>query len=160
MNYMIDGHNLISKIPGLSLSIPDDEEQLIDRLSHYTEGKRGKIEVYFDGAPVGEARTQSYGIVRAHFVTAHSTADEAIQAHLAKLGKSAPGWVVVTSDRSVQAAAHEAHARVMSSEEFAQRLLERVPDNKAGADRPTDQTLTSAEVDEWMAIFKGPKKPK
>jgi predicted RNA-binding protein with PIN domain len=160
MNYMIDGHNLISKIPGLSLSMPDDEEQLINRLSRSMEGKSGRIEVYFDGAPVGEARTQSYGRVRAHFVPADSTADEAIQAHLAKLGKSAHSWVVVTSDRSVQAAAHEVHASVISSEEFAQRLLDGLQDNKVDADRAPDQTLTQTELDEWMAIFKGPKKPK
>ena len=61
MNYIIDGHNLIAKIEGLSLSMPDDEQRLIELLNRYGELRRHKLEVYFDGAPVGQAGIRNYG---------------------------------------------------------------------------------------------------
>jgi hypothetical protein len=54
MNYIIDGHNLIAKIPGLDLSMLDDEQRLIELLNRYGQHSRGRIEVYqeiMDGAP-------------------------------------------------------------------------------------------------------------
>jgi predicted RNA-binding protein with PIN domain len=48
MQYLIDGHNLIPKVPGLSLSDPDDEEQLINKLSGWARISRQKIIVFFD----------------------------------------------------------------------------------------------------------------
>ncbi len=158
VNYIIDGHNLISKIPGLSLSMPDDEEQLVELLIHFAKHERGLLEVYFDGAPPGQAGWGSYGRVKAQFVPASSTADEAIRMRLASLGKSAGSWVVVSSDRSVQAAAHAVHAGVQKSEEFARRLQASLQSKPGKADRPSDQPLSPAEVDEWLAIFKGRSK--
>ncbi len=166
VNYIIDGHNLISKIPGLSLSMPDDEEQLVELLNHFAKHERGRplseragrLEVYFDGAPPGQAGWRSYGRVKAQFVPASSTADEAIRVRLAKLGKSAGSWVVVSSDHSVQAAAHAVHAGVQKSEEFARRLQASLQSKPGIADRPSDQPLSPAEVDEWLAIFKGRSK--
>ncbi len=168
MNYIIDGHNLISKIPGLSLSMPDDEEQLITLLQRYAEPalgrplteRAGKLEVYFDGAPPGQARVSKLGRVWAHFVQKSSSADEAIQVRLRRMGPSAGSWVVVTSDRSVQAAAHEMHAQVMSADEFARRLLSSLQQRTRETENSADQPLSQAEVDEWLAIFKGRKSTK
>ncbi len=160
MNYIIDGHNLISNMPGLSLSMPDDEEQLITLLSKYGEHERGRFEVYFDGAPPGHAGASIYGRVKAYFIQKSSSADEAIRVRLRRMGKSARSWVVVTSDRAVQAAAHEAHARVMSAEEFAGRLHDSLQHRTTEAGNPADQPLSPAEVDEWLAIFKGRKPTK
>jgi predicted RNA-binding protein with PIN domain len=160
MNYIIDGHNLISKTPGLSLSMPDDEEQLIVLLERYGRARRSKVEVYFDGAPPGQGGVRAYGRVRAHFVPTNSTADEAIRARLRWLGKSASSWVVVTSDRSVQAAAHEAHAGVLGSEVFARQLQGAVEQASGGSESLPDQPLSPAEVDEWLMIFKRRKSTK
>jgi predicted RNA-binding protein with PIN domain len=157
MNYIIDEHNLISMIPGLSLSMPDDEQRLIELLIRF--GKQGKkrMEVYFDRAPVGLAGDQNYGRVRAHFVHHNLTADQAIRSKLHSLQKSSKNWLVVTSDRSVQAAAHEAHAGVMSSEEFADQLQASMQASTGGAE-PTDKPLNETEVGEWLEIFKGHRK--
>ncbi len=154
MNYIIDGHNLIAKIPGLSLSMPDDEEQLIKLLLRYGEHERGKVEVYFDGAPPGQAGSIARGRVRAHFVQESSSADEAMRVRLRRMGQSVRSWVVVTSDRAVQAAAHEAHARVMSADEFALRLQDSPQRSIGEAGNPADQPLSRAEVDEWLEFFK------
>ncbi len=183
MNYIIDGHNLIAHIPGLSLGMPDDEEQLIELLDRFGGHERGRplsgragrprsgrtgkpllsqagrIEVYFDGAPIDQAGGHNYGRVQAYFVPSNSTADAAIRKRLARLGKSARNWVVITSDRSVQAAAREMHAGVMPADEFSLRLrqiLRGDPEETSSPDKP----LSPDEVDEWLTLFKQRKSTK
>jgi len=158
MNYLIDGHNLIGKLPGLELSMLDDEQGLIELLNRFGQGSRHRLEVYFDGAPAWQAGVRSFGKVRAHFVSASSSADEAIRIQLARLGKSASNWVVVSSDRSVQAAAHEAHARALSAEDFANQIQARKNPTAGEKETPKDQPLSEAEVNEWLKVFKGHKK--
>jgi predicted RNA-binding protein with PIN domain len=169
MNYIIDGHNLIAKIPGLDLSMPDDEQHLIELLNRYGQLIRDKIEVYFDGAPVGQAGIQNFGRVQAHFVPQSQTADDVIRIRLAELGRSARNWVVITSDRNVQAAAREAHAGVMSAEGFVgilqTRLLQaslrsRTKYGEITPDQPISQALSDAEVNEWLVIFSKRSKQK
>lgn len=119
---IIDGHNLIPKIPGLSLRDIDDEESLAALLQQYARVKRKQVLVFFDGAPPGQAGERVYGVVRAHYVPAGRTADDAIRKYLDGLGKAARSATVVSSDRLVQANARELRARVLSSEEFAREL--------------------------------------
>lgn len=155
MNYIIDGHNLIAKTEGLSLSMPDDEQRLIELLSRFGQQNRGRLEVYFDGAPPGQAGMRNYGKVRAHFVPISQTADDAIRRQLSKMGQAARNWVVVTSDRSVQTAARAAHARVMSAEDFASHLQSsQLKDRPVNAESPAEQPMTEAELKEWLIIFK------
>jgi len=122
--YVIDGHNLIPKVPGLSLRSMDDEEQLIAMLQIFARLKHKKIEVFFDRAPVGQSGARPYGLVTAHFVIQGKTADEAIRQYLVGLGKAAPNATVITSDRQVQANARALHAQVIPSEDFARTLVE------------------------------------
>ena len=173
---MIDGHNLIAQIHGLSLGMPDDEEQLVQLLNHYGGTQRGKqlshrasgplseragrLEVYFDGAPAEQAGKRNLGRVLAFFVVESSTADEAIKRRLDRLGKSAGGWTVVSSDRSVQAAAREVHAKVIKSEDFARQLV-LLAQTSTGEERPAgNQPLSPGEVDEWLKLFKQRKSTK
>ncbi len=79
---------------------------------------------------------------------------------LRRMGKSASSWVVVTSDRTVQAAAREVHARVMSADEFAGRILAGLQQRTRATQNSADQPLSQAEVDEWLRIFKGRKPAK
>ena len=165
MYYIIDGHNLISQIPGLDLTMLDDEQRLVELLILFCQSGRHKVEVYFDKAPVGQAGMTNHGRVRAHFVSQRSTADDAIRKQLKSLGRSAKTWALVSSDRSVQATAREAHAQVLSSQEFASLLQTRLSDAslQPGHFNPTparDEPLSEAEVREWEAIFKGKPKPK
>jgi predicted RNA-binding protein with PIN domain len=165
MNYIIDGHNLISKIPGLDLSMPDDEQRLIELLILFCQPGRHKVEVYFDRALIGQAGVTNHGRVQAHFVPERSTADDAIRKRLFALGRSAKTWAVVTSDRSVQAAAREAHAQVLSAQDFSDQLQAslRQTSLQPGSASPTpaaDEPLSEAEVREWEAIFKEKRKPK
>lgn len=153
MPYLIDGHNLIPKL-GLRLDSFDDEEALIARLLEFCRRRRTQVEVYFDGAPPGTLPSRKTGAVSAHFVRLGSSADAAIEARLARLGKQARNWIVVSSDRRVQGAAHAAHAEVLSSEEFARQV-------SAAAQPETldkqEQYLSPEEVDEWFNLFKAKK---
>jgi predicted RNA-binding protein with PIN domain len=152
MNYIIDGHNLIAQLAGLDLSMPDDEQRLVELLVNFCQPGRHRVEVYFDKASVGQAGVQSFGRVRAHFVPQNQSADDAIRKHLRSLGKAASTWAVVSSDRAVQTAAREAHARVMSSADFAS--LQQPSPKPVGANLKPDVPLSEAEVHEWEEIFK------
>ncbi|OGO26493.1 MAG: hypothetical protein A2136_10865 [Chloroflexi bacterium RBG_16_54_11] len=160
MNYIIDGHNLISKIPGLDLSMPDDEQRLTELLIQYCQGSRHKLEVYFDQAPVGQAGVVNYGRVRTHFVSKRQTADDAIRKRLSLLGRSAKTWAVVSSDRAVQVAARAVYAQVLSADEFSSLLQTSLHAGSAQPEPAADESLSEAEVREWEAIFKGKRGPR
>jgi phosphoglycerate dehydrogenase-like enzyme len=89
MAYLIDGHNLIPHVRGLSLSDLDDEAALIELLKQFGQQRQKNIEVYFDGAPPGFARQRRFGRVTAHFVPRASSADAAIEQRLVALGRGA-----------------------------------------------------------------------
>jgi len=150
MAYLIDGHNLIPKIAGLSLDEIDDEQRLIALLQTFSRQQRKRVEVFFDRAPPGMAGTRRYGIVIAHFVRQGLTADEAIVRRLKSLGGDAMNWTVVSSDHHVQSAARAHKARVVSSETFARQLL--ISENST---QPNEKeiTLSSEEVDYWLRLF-------
>lgn len=150
MPYLIDGHNLIPKM-GLRLDSMDDEMELVSLLRECSRlTRRSGLEVYFDGAPPGQAGTRRMSPITAHFVPRGSTADEAIRKRLKALGKSARNWTVVTSDRQVQAEARTAQAEVISSETFAALLKE----TRTSASSPArEQKLTDTELEEWLRLF-------
>lgn len=149
MPYLIDGHNLIPKL-GLRLDSIDDEMQLINVLQEFCRLQRRDAEVYFDGAPVGQARSQKFGIVSAHFVRLGTTADSAIKSRLEKMGRAARNWIVVSSDHEVQSSARTVHADVVSSEKFVE-LLKKSSSRESKSN--TENKLSSAEVEEWLRLF-------
>jgi predicted RNA-binding protein with PIN domain len=160
MNYIVDGHNLVSHIPGLNLSMLDDEQRLVELLILFCQQSKHKVEVYFDRAPVGMSGTTNHGRVRAHFVPVRSSADDSIRKRLRSLGKAASTWAVVSSDRSVQAATRESRAQVLSADEFASLMLSSLQPKDSTPSSPADLPLSEAEVREWIAIFKQGRKPK
>lgn len=153
MPYLIDGHNLIPKIPGMDLGAIDDESQLIELLQVFCRRKRKQAEVVFDNAPAGQPRARNFGLVIARFARTGQTADDLIQAHLQRLGRSARNWTVVSSDHQVQASARGARAHYVSSEAFAQLLLETLGETSAKPAGGEDAAVSSEEIDDWLALF-------
>jgi uncharacterized protein len=152
MPYLIDGHNLIPKI-GLRLDNPDDELELAHILQDFSRVKRQQVEVYFDGAPPGQAGMRKIGMVKAHFVRIGQTADSAIRARLASMGKDAKNWAVVSSDREVQSGARVHKAQFMSSEEFVKMVRAAL---SASTQTATDEkSISQGDIDEWMRLFGG-----
>jgi predicted RNA-binding protein with PIN domain len=152
MAIIIDGHNLIPHIPGISLTDPDDEDKLVRLLQDYCRLRRKQVEVYFDRAPAGQAGERKFGLVRAIFVREGMTADEAIMIRLRKLGKRAKNYTVVSSDRQVKNAARAVHATVIDSATFAaewQTLIEQEPELD-----PRNRLLSTEEIESWEALFR------
>ncbi len=151
MPYLIDGHNLIPKIPGLSLQAHDDEQQLVDLIQAFCRARRQKAEVFFDLAAPGHAGSRQVGLVKVHFISRSSNADDAIRRRLEQIGREAPNWQVVSSDHQVQAEARSRHAKVVSAESFAAILA---PSGIMDEKPPKGELEpTPGEIDEWLRIF-------
>lgn len=149
---IVDGHNLIPKIPGWTLAAVDDEQHLVEVLVRYARAKRKDIHVFFDKAPPGQAGVRNFGQVRAHFVQQGLPADEAIGQFLERLKKGARSASVVSSDRHVQGYARGAGAAVISSEDFARMLQEALAEPPAA--QPSGPTKVSgSELEEWYSVF-------
>jgi uncharacterized protein len=153
MTYIIDGHNLIPKIPGLSLSSINDEIELVERLQEYCRRRRKQAEVYFDGAPAGFQGRQRFGNVKVHFVREGIPADAAIIKRIEGLGKRAKDMVVVTSDRQILANVRHHHAQTLTSEEFARLMAQ---ESTAPDERATDsqEPVSTDDIDYWLKRFK------
>jgi predicted RNA-binding protein with PIN domain len=155
MPYLIDGHNLIPKLPGLSLDAVDDENQLIELLQEFCRISRKQVDVYFDKAPAGQSGRRKLGTVAVHFVRAGSTADQAISTRLHKMGRSARNWTIVSSDLQVQAAARQAGAKILPSEAFARLMMSTLSRTDSPKSKPGDAGLSTEEVQEWLDLFNG-----
>lgn len=153
MPYIIDGHNLIPKIPGLALRDLDDELQLVEMLQEFCRLSRKKVDVYFDNAMPGRPSVQTFGSVIAHFARAGQSADQAIHRKLSRLGNEARNWTVVSSDRQVQVTAKATRATVIKAEAFAKQMVETLEDVTSEANASDKPSLSPEEVDEWLELF-------
>ena len=154
MPILIDGHNLIGRLPTISLQDPDDEDQLLHMLISYRARTGQRITVVFDpggGFSLSEVRRQ--GGIEVVFAPHGGNADTVI-ARRVRRSRDPRGWLVVTSDRQLADTVSQLGARVRSSEAFARDL--------APASEATDEDLlppekdrppTPEEVDSWLALF-------
>ncbi len=154
MAYIIDGHNLIPKIPGLRLDSPDDEHQLVEVLQEFCRLSRKRVDVYFDNAAPGQAGKRSLGTVAVYFVRSGSTADEAIRQRLFKMGRSARNWTVVSSDQRVQASARQTGAQILTAEGFSALLRSTLTRSRASEKEGLESPLGAEEVEEWLRLFR------
>lgn len=150
---IVDGHNLIPKIKGLSLKMLDDESELIQILQEYARLTRKKIEVYFDGAPPEHAGSRKIGTIYAHFINIHSSADAAIINRVRKMGKKARQTKVVSSDIRIQQQIRSCQAQSILSEEFAKDIQKAFSARPSGT-KPDAAKMSADEVDKWLDLFK------
>lgn len=155
MPYLIDGHNLIPKVQGLSLEDHDDEARLLEMVQEFCRLQRKEAEVFFDNAPPGGMRVRVLGLVTARFVRSGGTADDAIRKRLTSLGRAARNWTVVSSDLAVQASVRGAQARVLSSEAFATQMQATFTQSPEKPLKDDDAPLSDGEIDEWLDLFGG-----
>jgi uncharacterized protein len=150
--YLVDGHNLIPKIPGLNLRQVDDEERLIKLLQIFARVRRATVEVFFDQAPPGHSGVRQMGMLKVHFVLKGTTADTEIINHIQRMKKSARGVIVVTSDRRIRTEAHAVQAKLVSSDAFAAQVMDSIAEAEAqGNSSPS--IVSGEEVDEWLKLF-------
>lgn len=152
MPLLIDGHNLIGRLPDLRLDDPDDEAKLVARLRTYCARTRKRVTVVFDrGLPGGHSWELSGGGVETVFAATGHTAD-GILCERVRRARDPRGLTVVTSDREVIAVARARGARVVRSDEFAAQLGVKV-EAKAKVEVKADVRLSAQEVEEWLRVF-------
>ena len=152
MPYLIDGHNLIAHIQDISLDDPDDEARLLSKLRSFCAHTGRKVFVYFDRRAPGIQDPPTAGGVIVHFVTSPRTADDAIRAHLRRLGREARNWTVVSSDREVQLAAKQAGARTQTSADFARSLTS--SDQVVEESEKPAPPYSREELASWERLFR------
>ncbi len=99
MPVLVDGHNLIGRLPDVSLEDPDDEARLVARLQAYA-GRTGKrVTVVFDrGMPGGRSGDLSRRRVEVVFAPTGRNADRVLRERIRR-SRDPRGLTVVTSDR-------------------------------------------------------------
>ena len=150
---LIDGHNLIGRLPDISLDDPDDEAKLTARLKTYCARTGKRATVVFDGGLPGGRSPLSGGGVEVIFAPSGHPADGILRERIRR-ARDPRGLVVVTSDNEIIAAAQERGARVVRSEEFAARLS--APRRRRAHPRrgtEPDVRLSPREVEEWLRLF-------
>jgi uncharacterized protein len=149
MPYLIDGHNLIGQMPGLSLADPDDEQKLVVLLRAFLMRTRKKGTVIFDNGQPGGASHWSNSVLTVVFSRPSGSADDLIRRRLSS-AKNPRELIVVSSDQAVTQAAQAARARVQGAAEFARQMTKQplTPQEKQ------DGVLTKDEVVEWEKLFK------
>ncbi len=150
MIYLIDGHNLIPKLKGISLQDIDDEEQLVLRMQVFLKQKKGKVEIYFDGTPHGFGHTIHRGKITIQFVAKPSSADAAIISRISNLTKDASNFTVVSSDRRILSEAKAQGIKTILSENFA-GTMENAKAQLLSEDAPIEEN--DDDRDEWMRLF-------
>jgi predicted RNA-binding protein with PIN domain len=153
MPYLVDGHNLIPHLPGVSLGDLEDEQALIHLLQSFATQQRTRIEVFFDQAPPSWARSQSFGTVKAHFIRQGSTADRAIISRLQKIGKEAKNWTVVTSDREILAEAKSIASKTLPSSVFAGMIFQQGNIDQSTGGKGEAPEVSPEEVNYWLNQF-------
>ncbi len=149
MPILVDGHNLIGRLPALSLHDPDDEEKLIQVLQVFRTRKRKAMTVVFDpGESYALPASRRQGGVEVVYAPHGSSAD-AIIVQRVQRSRRPDDWLVVTSDRLLAEKVTRLGARVQSSEAFAAELDSLHSATSAWKDRP----LSPAEVEKWLALF-------
>ncbi len=155
MTLLVDGHNLIAKLPGLSLADPDDERELIQVLQRYAWRKRKKITVVFDpGDNPGTGSPASRAAVRVIFASPGSTAD-AVIIYMVRQHRNPRDLLVVSSDRTVMSRARSAGARTISATAFALEIQSALSSRKVENEKPSFDSGGASEDDVayWLRVF-------
>ncbi len=156
MIYIIDGHNLIPKIPGLNLKQMNDEDMLISNLQEFSRIKQRKIEVFFDKAAPGFSGIKSAGCISVHYVPERMKADEAIINRVRRAkghGNEINEIVVVSSDQHVQFLSKKEGAKYITSEQFEKEMERTFNESDGSSPSYKDRKMSEAEVNEWLELF-------
>jgi uncharacterized protein len=149
---IVDGHNLIPKIPGLHLNDADDEMRLIEILQEYCRLARRSAEVFFDGSPDPQTESRKRGLVHVHFIRVGHPADDAIIQFVRAHAKEKLNLLVVSSDHRIQNEARSIGCEVIQAEGFV-REMNSIFSSEAALQHTKEKTPTPAEIEEWMELF-------
>ncbi|MDJ0752953.1 MAG: NYN domain-containing protein [Ardenticatenaceae bacterium] len=168
MIYLIDGHNLIGKMPDIDLADPDDEEKLIGKLRDWArQSQKRTVHVYFDPGSLGGFGNLMGGSgIKVEFARMGQIADDLLIKKLRQI-RNPQEYTLVTSDRAILDAARKKRVGYILSEEFAALLGEDLS-GKAEVeetDQPADPgegeevDLSADELQQWLAVFDKAPRP-
>ncbi len=124
IKYIIDGNNLIGKIPRLNALQRKDKqaprEKLAFIIENYFHNKKIKVSLHFDGFENLPVRTYKTKI---HY-SENKIADIKIKNEI-EAAKNRKNLVVVTSDNDIKDFAKICGCAVLSSEEFADQIMKK-----------------------------------
>lgn len=148
-SYLIDGHNLIAYTPGLSLSDPNDEAKLVERLKGYMARKGKRCTVIFDrGLPGGPSRDLSTYSVKVVFAHGGTNADAIILERIRE-ARDPASLIIVSADQEITSAAARRRIAVIRPADFAAAVdAASVPDE----DDPNPH-VSPDEIESWLRLF-------
>lgn len=159
MPYLIDGHNLIGRLPDIRLDDPDDEALLVQKLMGFA-ARTGKdcVVVFDSGLPGGKSR-MSTKTVKVIFASHRTDADRLLMERIRETPDPL-NWTVVSSDHRVQTAARQRRMRVLSAADFAALVQSPSPDQQADPDpgAAADVHQSEEDINYWLNQF-GTDKP-
>lgn len=170
MNYLIDGHNLIGKLPDIKLSDPDDEAKLVLKLINWAAvGDNRRVIVVFDGGMPGIqwARFRSDQI-KTVFVPKGDSADNWLIAFMKREIRDPRQFTLVTSDNVIVKVARRLNIKQVSSDQFGDDMIDEMArllqgDQAVDSDpaplkplpREDPKQLSDEEVAAWLDLFGG-----
>ena len=120
--YIIDGNNLIGKLPTLKILQKKDKqgsrEKLAFMIDNYFSAKNVKVFLHFDGHPKEPIRINNANIV----YSKNLSADEKIKNQVGN-SKNPRNIIVITSDNNLAEYARVCSSAVIKCEEFAKDIL-------------------------------------
>ncbi|MFQ5648686.1 MAG: NYN domain-containing protein [bacterium] len=153
---IIDGYNLIHRVPELAKSLETSLEHardgLVRRLRSYALRKQVEITVVFDGTapPLGIDEPQAGRRLKIVFSRSPTKADPVIQ----NLIQNAPNrkcLTIVSDDAEIVRFARTRQASVLSTRAFFDRLRRR--SQQHDLQQKFDGGLTEEELAEWLKLF-------
>jgi predicted RNA-binding protein with PIN domain len=162
MHYLIDGHNLIGRLPDIGLEDPEDEVELILRLRSWAARSRGRrVTVIFDrGMPGGKDRGLSTSKVQVVFASSGQSADSLLIKRIRSIQNPREA-TVVTSDNQILRVAGKRRMPILKTEEFARKLStsaslakgENWDEGGEAKEAVNNYQLTDSELEMWLNLF-------
>jgi len=151
MSYLVDGHNMLGQIPGLTLESPADRQRLVRTLDGFARARRCRITVVFDGDPPARWKEEmQFGRVRVLHSGRGRSADDSILAAIRR--SRAPGDIMlVTSDRALYERGRHLGAKALLGHKFRERIASAAGNAERSAEKP-DQ-VDRDEVDYFLRLF-------
>ena len=120
-HFIIDGNNIIGKIPSLKrLQVKNKQisrEKLAFMIQRYFSKRNAGVSLHFDGHPKDEIK-----ILKAKInYSKNFTADEMIKKEIED-SKNPRNLVVITSDSNLKDFARKCSCKIISSEEFSKQI--------------------------------------
>lgn len=155
-HYLIDGYNVIHKIPELKSALNESLEKsrnlLIHRILNYQASKKIDVTLVFDGADVGVVPNPYQNKKHFHVYFSHSPekADPLIMKIIRDKGRNAQ-FILVSADKELINCARSFGLQSMHPSNFYHLIRKDIRIEQL--DQKFDQPLNDEQLKEWLKIF-------